>query len=118
MGSIHADQLHTLRNQAGYNNAHTKGGIKDLPKNYRPVSLTSHIIKTFERIVAWKMFEMMESKDLMNDRQHGLRKGRSCQSQMLNHYQNLLQLMENGEAVDVIYLGFAKAFDKMLVKPR
>ena len=29
-----------------------KGGNKGLPKNYRPVSTTSHIIKTFERIVA------------------------------------------------------------------
>ena len=35
------------------------------------------------------------------------------QSQLLNHYQNLLQLRENGEAVDVIYLDFGKAFDKV-----
>ena len=28
-----------------------KGGDKTQPKNYRPVTLTSHIIKVFERIV-------------------------------------------------------------------
>ena len=28
-----------------------KGGTKHEPKNYRPVSLTSHIVKTFERII-------------------------------------------------------------------
>ena len=42
----------------------------------------------------------------MNDRQHGFRRGRSCLSQSL-------KLIEEGEAVDVKYLDFAKAFDKV-----
>ena len=90
-----------------------KGGNKNEPKNYRPISLTSHIIKTFERVVARKLANFLENRNLMNEGQHGFRRGRSCQSQLLNHYQSLLKLMEDGEAVDVVYLDFAKAFDKV-----
>ena len=32
---------------------------------------------------------------------------------LFSHYQNLIKLMEDGEAVDVIYLDFTKAFDKV-----
>ena len=60
-----------------------------------------------------KLTEYLESENLLNDSQHGFRRGRSCLSQLLNHYQNLLTLMENNEVVDVIYLDFAKVFDRV-----
>ena len=59
------------------------------------------------------MTDYLENENLLNERQHGFRRGRSCLSQLLNHYQNLLKLMEDGEVVDVIYLDFAKAFDRV-----
>ena len=55
----------------------------------------------------------MESNHLFNPSQHGFRAGRSCLSQLLSHYEHILQLMEDGHEVDVIYLDFAKAFDKV-----
>ena len=55
----------------------------------------------------------MESNNLMNDTQHGFRKGRSCLSQLITHYDYILSQAEKGENVDVIYLDFAKAFDKV-----
>ena len=30
-----------------------KGGSRGLPKNYRPVALTSHAVKVFERVIRW-----------------------------------------------------------------
>ena len=36
-----------------------KGGSKAIPANYRPVSLTSHIIKLFERVVRKKMISFI-----------------------------------------------------------
>ena len=39
--------------------------------------------------------------------------GRSCLSQLLAHYDKILSYMEEGLNVDVIYLDFAKAFDKV-----
>ena len=29
-----------------------KGGTRSAPKNYRPVALTSHLIKVFQRVVS------------------------------------------------------------------
>ena len=69
--------------------------------------MTAHIIKVFERVIVAKLIEILESAALLNQGQHGFWRGRSCQSQLLNHYQ------EAGEVVDVIYLYFAKAFDKV-----
>ena len=55
----------------------------------------------------------MDKYQLFNNNQHGSRKGRSCLSQLLNHYDKILSLLEDGYNVDVIYLDFSKAFDKL-----
>ena len=49
----------------------------------------------------------------MNPNQHGFRSGRSCLSQLLKHYDEITRQMEMGKDVDVIYLDFSKAFDKL-----
>ena len=45
--------------------------------------------------------------------QHAFRTGRSCLSQFLAHHQEIINLLADEYAVDVIYLDFAKAFDKV-----
>ncbi|KAK8740258.1 hypothetical protein OTU49_003131, partial [Cherax quadricarinatus] len=50
-------------------------------------------------------------QNLHNPGQHGFRAGRSCLSQLLDHYMAVDALEENQNA-DVIYTDFAKAFDK------
>ena len=55
----------------------------------------------------------MEKHGLFNPSQHGFRIGRSCLSQLIAHYDHILNLLENGKNVDVIYIDFAKAFDKV-----
>ena len=90
-----------------------KGGSRSNPKNYRPVGLTSHIIKIFERIILKKLVEYIERNNLLNNGQHGFRKRRSCLSQPLEHYQALVEAFKNRETAEVIYLDFANAFDKV-----
>ena len=90
-----------------------KSGNKGQAKNYRPVTLTSHIIKIFERIIRKKIVNYLEQENKINPGQHGFRKGRSCLSQILNHYENILKDLIESREVDVIYLDFAKAFDKV-----
>jgi ribonuclease P/MRP protein subunit RPP40 len=55
----------------------------------------------------------LEDNHLMNDNQHGFRPGRSCLTQLIEHYDHILYHLEKGSNVDVIYLDFAKAFDKV-----
>ena len=90
-----------------------KKGSKMEAKNYRPVALTSHMIKTFERVVRNKVIEHLESHGLLNDGQHGFRKNRSCLTQLLNHYDNIMRDLNEGFEVDVVYVDMEKAFDKV-----
>ena len=45
--------------------------------------------------------------------QHGFRTGRSCLSNLLAFLDKVTRDIEDGKCVDVIYLDFAKAFDKV-----
>ena len=90
-----------------------KGGDRSLPKNYRPVVLTSHCIKLFERILVKFLGQFMDEGGLYNEHQHGFRAGRSCLSQLLMHHQDILEILASSMDVDVVYLDFAKAFDKV-----
>ena len=90
-----------------------KSGSKAEPANYRPVSLTSHLVKTFERVLVKALVGFLEFKNVMDPNQHGSRSGRSTLSQLLLHHDRLLEALENGDNIDSIYLDFAKAFDKV-----
>ena len=90
-----------------------KGGSKSDPANYRPVALTSHIIKIFEKIIRNKLTSFLDENNHLNENQHGFRSGRSCLTQLLAHHDNIISLLEQGQNVDVVYLDFAKAFDKV-----
>ena len=58
-----------------------KKGRKDKPENYRPISLTSQLIKLFERVLKNHLVNHLESNDLIGSFQHGFRNKRSCLTQ-------------------------------------
>ena len=82
------------------------------PAKYRPVALTSHIIKVLERVMRKALVTHLEAQDLLPTDQHGFRQYRSTLTQLLSHWDSILDSLEQGESVDVIYTDFAKAFDK------
>ena len=45
--------------------------------------------------------------------QHGSRAMRSTLTQLLSHWDSILEGLESGEGVDAVYLDFSKAFDKV-----
>ena len=59
------------------------------------------------------MVVYLESNALLSGNQHGFRKGRSCLKQLLQHYDEILRNMNAGYETDVIYLDYAKAFNKV-----
>ena len=44
-----------------------KGGSKSNPANYRPVALTSHIIKIFEKVIRNKLASFLDQNNLLNE---------------------------------------------------
>ena len=49
----------------------------------------------------------------LRNAQHGFIKGKSCVTQLLEFLEDSTQSIDNGDEVDVIYLDFCKAFDKV-----
>ena len=90
-----------------------KGGSQSVPSNYRPIALTSHLIKIFEKVVRNNLVHFLEKNNLFNKNQHGFRHHRSCLSQLLDYHDKIISLMEAGLNVDSVYLDFSKAFDKV-----
>jgi sarcosine oxidase/L-pipecolate oxidase len=89
-----------------------KGGSRGLPSNYRPVALTSHIVKVFERVIRKWLVAHLEENELLPDGQHGLRAKHSCLTQLFTFWDTILEQLEEGKGVDAVYTDFAKAFDK------
>ena len=67
-----------------------KKGPKSLKENYRPVSITSHLTKVFERLIRRSVADHIDKLELHSENQHGFRKGRSTMSQLLTHVDYIL----------------------------
>ena len=83
------------------------------PKSYRPVSLTLHIIKVFERVIRTALVNYLGDNDLLPGDQHAYIRGRSTFSLLLNHIEDAIRNWEEGKATNTIYLDFANTFDKV-----
>ena len=90
-----------------------KSGDRSVPSNYRPISLTSVISKVLERIIRKQVSSFIDKKDFLNGTQHGFRSGRSCLSALLNVFDDTMHMLDGGGSVDMVYLDFSKAFDKV-----
>ena len=60
-----------------------KKGDKHLPKNYRPISLTSLVVKLMEKIIYRKLMDFLLKNNKLNPYQHGFRQHHSCQTQLI-----------------------------------
>lgn len=88
-----------------------KKGKRSDPSNYRPVSLTVIICKIMERIIKAQMTTFIECNGLIENSQHGFRRGRSPQTNLIEYQNTTTKWIDEGRSFDVLYLDFAKAFD-------
>jgi len=86
-----------------------KKGVKSDPLNYRPVSLTCILCKVYEKLVRAHLLTFLEER--ISKHQHGFVKGKSCLSNLLETFDNILDILDEGAPVDLLYFDFSKAFD-------
>ena len=90
-----------------------KKGPKDLPENYRPISLTSICSKLIEHIVYSSICKFLEDNDILTPRQHGFRPGHSCETQLILAIDDWSRALDLGLRTDVAIFDFSKAFDSV-----
>ena len=88
-----------------------KKGSRSDPLNYRPISLTSVVCKTMERLVCAQLRSYLEDNSLLNSNQFGFRTGRGTIDQLLLAYNTVSINTDLGGITDVILFDFSKAFD-------
>ena len=90
-----------------------KRGDEHSPSNYRPVSLTSLVVKCLECLVYARLSEFLDMNNKLSSCQHGFRRGHSCPTQLLATTHEWAKSLNKGVSTHVIYLDFAKAIDSV-----
>ena len=84
-----------------------------MASNYRPISLTSVLCKLLESIIRDTLTAHIDRFKLLKQSQHGFLKGKSCTTNLLEFTEKVMNCLDESTPVDIIYLDFAKAFDKV-----
>ena len=90
-----------------------KSGPRHMAKNYRPVSLTSVLCKSLERLIRRQICLHLSNHQLLSPAQHGFVAKRSCLTNLLSFMEEVTKRVDEGDLIDVCYLDFSKAFDSV-----
>ena len=88
-----------------------KKGSRGDALNYRPISLTCILSKILEHIISHDLNNYFEQHTLLSDCQHGFRKGRGCDTQLVTTITDFIDAYDTDIPIDLAVLDFSKAFD-------
>ena len=88
-----------------------KKGSRAHPCNYRPIFLTCIVCKILEHIISTSIYQHLEENHIICRQQHGFRKRRSCETQLISTVHDFATTLNNGGEVHAILLDLSKAFD-------
>ena len=77
------------------------------------MNLTSLVCKLLETLITDHMVEFRVKHNLITSSQHGFLKARPCLTNILCFFEEITKWVDDGSPVDIVYLDFQKAFDKV-----
>ncbi|KAJ3645724.1 hypothetical protein Zmor_023361 [Zophobas morio] len=90
-----------------------KKGDKFCPDNYRPISLTSVVVKIMETVVYDSTFKFLLDNKIIPVEQHGFVPGKSVVTNLLCCLSNWTRNFDLDIPTDIIYMDFSRAFDRV-----
>ena len=75
--------------------------------------MTCITCKLLEQIITSNLHRFLETGDILSNAQHGFRRERSCDTQLVHTFDALAFNKEKGVITDVLVLDFSKAFDSV-----
>ncbi|CAM4487589.1 unnamed protein product [Caretta caretta] len=64
-----------------------------------------------EQVLKESILKHLEERKVIRNSQHGFTKGKSCLTKLIAFYAEITSSVDEGKAVDVLFLDFSKAFD-------
>ena len=88
-----------------------KNGNKELPNNYRPISLLPVVSKILERVVHKQLSHYIQSYNLLASEQSGFRPKHSTVTSLIKVTDDWLNAMDNKLVTGAVFVDLRKAFD-------
>ena len=90
-----------------------KGGEKNNPTNYRPISLLPQFGKLLEKIIKKRLTYFLDENDIITQHQFGFRESHSTELAIASIHNALLENLDNNSITCTVFLDLAKAFDSV-----
>ena len=84
-----------------------------VPLEWKEANLIPLLKKDQETIIRDHIMEFLIKHKLINPSQHGFLKAKSCLKNLICFFEEITKWVDKGSPVDIIYLDFQKAFDKV-----
>ena len=90
-----------------------KSGDHAQPTNYRPISITSCVLKLLERCISDQLKAHLREIKFLRPHQFGFRAGHSCESCLLKIVHDCKSALDHGDCVGLVCIDLSKAFDSL-----
>ncbi len=85
----------------------------DVPNSYRPISLTSFVFKTLERVILWQIEDAFRGKYLLCRHQHAYVRGKSCETALSELINRIEMGVHRGQFGLGVFLDIQGAFNNV-----
>ena len=88
-----------------------KSGDKDIPSNYRPISILPCVSKILERVVQRQILAYLHKNNILSPAQSGFRPRHSTITTLIKVTNDWFQAIDNKEYTGAVFVDLKKAFD-------